>query len=61
MHTEYLLVNDGRNWQAIKAVGEDLPKLYVVSTFAFIVEPVDAIDGSTLVVATKNEKNFLGI
>jgi hypothetical protein len=35
MHREYLLVNNGRNGEAVKAVRECLPQLYVVPPFAY--------------------------
>ena len=34
MHGEYLLVNDGGDRQAVEAVGERLPQLDVVPSFA---------------------------
>ena len=34
MHCEYLLIDDGRNWQAVEAVGERLPQLDVVPALA---------------------------
>lgn len=56
MHCENLLVNDGRNRQAVEAVGESLPQLNVVPPLALIVETVDAVDGSALVVTAKDEE-----
>ena len=44
MHGENLFVNDGGNRQAIETVRERLPKLDVVSSLAFVVEAVDAVD-----------------
>ena len=60
MHSEDLLVNDGRNRQAVEAVGKGLPQPDVISPLAFVVEAVDAVDASTLVVATK-KKEVLGV
>lgn len=51
MHGENLLVNDGRDWQAIEAVCECLPQFDVISSLTFVVEAVDPIDGCTLVIA----------
>lgn len=34
MHGENFLINDGRDWQTVKAVGERLPQFNVVPTFA---------------------------
>lgn len=56
VHGENLLVNDCRNWQAIEAVSEGLPKLDVVPPLALIVEAVDSVDGSALVVPAEDEK-----
>lgn len=58
MHSEDLLINDGGNGEAVKAVGESLPELDVVSALAFIVETVDTVDRGTLVVSTQNEEVF---
>lgn len=60
VHGEDLLVNDSSNGETVEAVGEGLPKLDVVSTLALVVETVDTVDGSTLVVAAQNEE-VLGI
>jgi hypothetical protein len=60
VHGEDLLVDDGGNGQAVEAVGKSLPQLDVVSSFALIVEAVDAVDGGALVVAAENEE-VLGV
>lgn len=51
MHGEDLLIDDGGNRETVEAVGESLPQLDVVTALALVVEAVDTIDGSTLVVA----------
>lgn len=56
MHGEDLLVNNGRDRQAVEAVGESLPQLDVVSSLALIVETIDTVDGGTFVVTTQDEK-----
>ena len=56
MHCENLLVDDGSNGQAVEAVGECLPQLDVVPSFALVVEAVDAVDGGALVVAAEDEE-----
>jgi hypothetical protein len=58
VHGEDLLVNDGGNGQAIEAVGESLPKSDVVSPLTLVVEAVDTVDRSTLVVAAEDEEVF---
>lgn len=60
MHGENLLIDDGRNGQAVEAVGKGLPQLDVISPFALIVETVDSVNGGTLVVATEDEE-VLGV
>ncbi len=58
MHGKDLLIDDGGNGQAVEAVGKCLPQLDVVSSFALVVEAVNAVDGGALVVATEDEEVF---
>ena len=58
MHREDLLVYNCCNWQAVEAIRERLPQLDVIPPFAFIVETVDAVDGSTLMVSAQDEEVF---
>ena len=58
MHREDFLINDCSNRQAIEAIGKGLPQFDVIPSFALIVEPIDTIDGSTFVIATKDEEIF---
>ena len=60
VHGENLLIDNGRNGQAVEAIGECLPKFDVVPPLAFIVETVDSVDGGALVVTTENEE-VLGV
>lgn len=65
VHAEYLFVNNGRNGETVETVGEGLPELNVVSALALVVESVDSVDGSALVVASQQEEvlgilNFVG-
>lgn len=60
VHGEDLLVDDSGDGKAVEAVGEGLPQLDVVTTLALIVEAVDAVDRSTLVVAAEDEE-VLGV
>lgn len=60
MHGEDLLIDNGRNWQTVEAVGERLPQLDVVPPLALVVEPVDPVDGRALVVTTEDEE-VLGV
>ena len=56
MHGEDLLVNDCGNRQAVEAIRESLPQLYVVPSFAFVVKSVDPVNGRTLMIASKDEE-----
>ena len=56
MHAEDLLVDDGCDGQTVETVSECLPQLNVVTPLALVIETVDAVNGSTLVVATEQEK-----
>ena len=56
MHGKDFLVDDRRNGQAIEAVGKCLPQLNVVTSLAFVIEPVYAINRGALMVASKDEE-----
>jgi hypothetical protein len=58
VHGKDLLIDDGRNGQAIEAIGECLPKLDVVSSLALVIKSVDAVDGGAFMVSSKNEEVF---
>lgn len=58
MHGKDLFVNDSCNRQAIEAVCECLPQLYVISSLTLVVEPVYAVDRSAFVVTPQNEEIF---
>ena len=60
MHAEDLLIDDGRDWEAVEAVCEGLPELDVVAALALVVEAVDTVDGGALVVASEEEE-VLGV
>ena len=60
MHGENLLVDDGSNRQAVEAIGERLPKLNIVATFALVIETIDTVDGGTFMVTSQDEE-VLGI
>ena len=56
VHAENLLINDRAHWKAVEAVGESLPELDVVAPLALIVEAIDAVDRSALMIAAKKEE-----
>jgi hypothetical protein len=58
MHCENFLIDDCCNGQAVEAVRESLPQLDVIPSLAFIVEPINAVDGSAFVVAAQDEEIF---
>ena len=58
MHGENLLINDGSDRQAVETIGESFPQFDVVPSFAFIVEPIYAINRSAFMVAPQNEEIF---
>lgn len=60
VHGENLLINDGGNRQTVEAISKSLPQLNVVAALALVVESIDTVDRSALVVATQNEE-VLGI
>jgi hypothetical protein len=56
MHAKDLVVNDSGNRKTVEAISERLPKLDVVSTFALVVETIDPVGASDLMVATEEKK-----
>jgi len=60
MDAQDLVLNDGAEWQTVKAVIEGFPDLEVVSLPAFVVEAINAIDRAALMIASEHEE-VLGI
>lgn len=58
MHSEDLLVNNGGNRQAVKAVSECFPELDVVATLALVVKSINTVDRGAFVVSAKDEEIF---
>jgi len=56
MAAEDLLVDYGRDGEAVEAVGERLPQLDVVATLALVVETVNSVDGGTLMISPEEEE-----
>jgi hypothetical protein len=44
VHSEYLLVNDSCDGQAVEAICEGFPQFDIVPPLALIVEAIDAVD-----------------
>jgi hypothetical protein len=58
MHTYNLIINYCRTWQTIKGVAKLFPDLDAITTTAFIIKTVDAVDTCTFMISSKNEKVF---
>ena len=58
MHAKNLVINQGCNWQTIKAVCEDFPELDTMSAFALIVKAINSVNGGALVIASQQEEVF---
>jgi hypothetical protein len=58
MHTDNLIINDGRARQTVESVAKMLPDFDAVAATAFIVKSIYAINSCTFMVATKNEEVF---
>lgn len=56
MHAQDFLVNNCGNRETVEAISESLPQLDVIASLALIVESIDSVDGSTLVVASEKEE-----
>ena len=60
MHGEDLFVNNCSYRHAVEGVSKGLPNSDVVPTLAFIIEPIDTVNGCALVIPTKDEE-VLGV
>ena len=60
VNAEDLVVDDGSDWEAVEAMDELFPELQRISSFALIVESVNPVDGTALVVSSQQEK-VLGV
>ena len=56
MHAEYLVIDQGCNWHAVEHVLELFPDTDAVPPLALVVEPIDSVDLSALMVSTEQEK-----
>jgi len=56
MHTQNFVVDEGRNGQTVETISENLPQLDGVSTLAFVIEPVNSVDGGALVISSQQEE-----
>ena len=56
MDAEDLVVDDGSDREAIEALDAFLPKFKRVASFALIVEAIDTIDRTTLMVTSQQEE-----
>ena len=58
MHAQDFIINKACNRQAVEYILEFLPDSDTVTSFAFIIEAIDSIDLSTLVVSSEHEEIF---
>jgi hypothetical protein len=58
VHTDNFIINDSSTRQAVESVAEGLPKLDAEPAPAFIIEPINSINTSALVITSKDEKVF---
>ena len=56
MYTKYFFVNDSGHRKTIEAICEGLPKFDLVTALALVVEAVDSVDGSALMVPSQEEE-----
>lgn len=59
MHAKDLVVNQSCNWHAVEHILELFPDTDAVAALALVVKPIDSIDLTALVVATKQKEVFL--
>ena len=60
MHTEYFLVDESSDGQAVENVTEDLPESDGISSLTFIVKAINSIDLCAFVIASQKEE-VLGV
>lgn len=58
MHTDNLIINNGRAGQTVEGITELFPDFDRVAATAFIVESVYAVDARTFVISSEDEKVF---
>ncbi len=56
MHAENFFVNHGRNREAIEHIAEHAPESDRESTLALVIEAIDSVDLSALVVTSQQEE-----
>ena len=60
VHADDAALDDGADGKAFETIGKQLPEMNIITSFALVVETVDAVDGVRFVVSTQN-KEILGI
>ena len=56
MHTEYFLIDEGGDRQAIEAICERFPDAYIQTPLALVVKPVHTIDSCRFVIAAQQKE-----
>lgn len=60
VHADDLVIQNGHHGKAVEAIGENLPEFNGVPPLALVIEAVDPVDTSTLVVSSREEE-ILGV
>jgi len=58
VHTDNLIVDNGRAWQTIEGITKLFPNFDTETTTAFIIKTVYAVNTGALVVSSENEEIF---
>ena len=56
MHAENFLIDQSSHRQSIENITENLPKSDGVSSLTFVIESINTVDLSTLVIASQKEE-----
>jgi hypothetical protein len=59
VHAEDLVIDKGSDWHTIENILKLFPQSDAVPIFAFVIESINSVNLTTLVIATKEEKVFL--
>jgi hypothetical protein len=58
VNAEDLVIDDSRYWETIEALYELFPEFQGISSFAFIIESINSINGSALMITSEKEEVF---
>lgn len=60
MHANNFLINDRCDWHDVENIGEYFPEFQVILPLALVIESINSVDTSALVVASQHEE-VLGV